>query len=199
MKAAADSIAVIRTRLPYLDRRALSEAWFSALHLARDARLSVPQRRAGDPGARPRAAAPPTAAREPALRPAPAPAAPGASPRGTNARSPEPKAAPGHELRVRLDRARRSERVHGVTIPPPLHASFTLTVAGARVQMLVRREGPALRITAICARAQVEAVRRALASADLVMRLRGHLIESQVRATGDLVRTPTGAIEELPV
>src|ERR1700726_4781449 len=32
---AVSSIAVIQARLPYVDRRSLSEAWFSALHLAR--------------------------------------------------------------------------------------------------------------------------------------------------------------------
>src|ERR1700686_5193165 len=40
-----NSIAVIRARLPYVDRRALSEAWFSALHLAREGEPLARRRR----------------------------------------------------------------------------------------------------------------------------------------------------------
>src|SRR5580700_7978450 len=47
MIADTEKIAVIATRLPYIDRRSLSEAWFSALHLASDGPSPLPESRRG--------------------------------------------------------------------------------------------------------------------------------------------------------
>ena len=66
---------------------------------------------------------------------------------------------------------------------PPVRASFTLTIEGARVQILLRRDGPALHVVALCTRRHVELVRRALACADLALRAQGTYVRSSLRAT----------------
>ena len=45
MTSASESVTVIATHVAQTDRRALSEAWYSALHLARDAARSGPGER----------------------------------------------------------------------------------------------------------------------------------------------------------
>ena len=63
----------------------------------------------------------------------------------------------------------------------PVRASFHIGVGGGRVQIVLRRDGAVLHVVAVCSRRHVELVRRALACADLHLRLRGETIRSSVR------------------
>ncbi len=178
----AGDIAVIRARLPYVDRRALSQAWFSALRLAGDGRAATLLRRG--------------------------PAAHGASPPRTAARSAQRGAERDSFVSPRVDpRARRrfggeggglesvvprgGARTGGRGLPvaaavryAPVRASFGLALDGGRVQILVRREGLVLHVIALCSRRHVELVRRALDAAALHLRERGESLRADVRAVG---------------
>lgn len=173
-------IAVLETRLPYLDRRALSQAWFDALHLAR---ASEP----ASPSARPTVGA--TTASTARTR-----AEAGAVSAHDAAASGRGLAAPRREARTPLAEAsslpRRppaKARVRTVErrlrpSEPPRVAGLTLAIEGARVQICVRREGGRTRIVAVCAAQHVETVQRALAGLDLALRVRGEETVSVVHA-----------------
>jgi hypothetical protein len=178
----ASKIAVIETRLPYTDRRALSEAWFSALHLAHDARAAAPAK----PGATPSYA---TVARE-AMQLA----------RGSAARARrDPARSVAHAARraahagldVPARRASDAARTPAATRAferarsyAPFRTSITLDGAnGTRVHLIVRRVGPTLHVVALCPPAVETLVRKALASADLHFRARGERLEAGVNQT----------------
>src|SRR6202790_2169605 len=174
-----NSIAVIRARLPYVDRRALSEAWFSALHLARE----------GEPLARPRRdIAPPGSALALRRRDIASPGTAGSfhpwnSRRLVNcfvapASGQRSAQAPGSATSRRLAQAHADEALRN-------HARASCSIAldgGGRVQILLRREGRVLHVLALCSTRHVELVRRALACADLHLRARGEKVCSSVRA-----------------
>jgi hypothetical protein len=158
---ASDGVAVIATQVAQTDRRALSEAWYSALHLAHDAppvRLTLARRVAAD--ARPAAIV--------RVTPAPAHGERVATPlptrgrRDANVRStaiPE-RRRPASETTRRIERA-----VERLSARRPSPAAHTLDVAGGRVRLLVHYDGKALRIVAFCSSPLREVVERALASA----------------------------------
>ncbi len=172
---APSGIALVPARLPYLDRRALSEAWYSALRLARASR--------GEP---PRSERTPLAAervpgRVPAARSSARPAVqahppvPARSQRvaGAAAAAPETRAArssPPRDVRA----ASRRGRV-------PAQAYVTLTLEGARVRILARREGARMHVIALCGAAQVATVRRALGLLERTLRARGERLEAAIR------------------
>ena len=183
MNSSTRSIAVIRARLPYVDRRALSQAWFSALGLAereapRTARRATaalatapgPQsasscgvealRSAFAPGL---AACESVSVRRPARRPeafGPDMATSRAVARGRSGAANAPR-----ELRY-----------------PPVHASFRLEVDGGRVRVILRREGAVLHVVALCSPKHVPLVRQALARAAAHLRERGEALRGEVRA-----------------
>lgn len=178
----ADSIAVIRTRLPYVDRRALSEAWFSALHLAHG-EPPAPRRER-------RATVPPPAATMPARRSGDGSVA-GSTQRSVSlgarraaavalAASPTPSRRTGGAV-VAAFPARRIRYA-------PVRASFHIGLDKGRVQIVVRRDGAVLHVVAICGRRHLELVRRALACADLHLRLQGESVRSSVRAFEERAR-----------
>jgi|HubBroStandDraft_2_1064218.scaffolds.fasta_scaffold627900_2 hypothetical protein len=158
---ASDGVAVIATQIAQTDRRALSEAWYSALHLAHDkpaARSSPAQHAAA--GVRP----------APTVRVAPAPAhgervvtlLPTRTRRDANDRG---GAAPERRRPVN-ETARRIERaVERLSARRPVPAAHTLDVAGGRVRLLVHHDGKALRIVAVCSSPLRDVVERALANA----------------------------------
>jgi hypothetical protein len=143
-------------RLPLPDRRSLSEAWYSALHVAERERPGFTRARGGFAATRNESlAAAHGKARAPqealAIRPA----------AGARAGSP----------RVAVDAAGRLAR-SGRTMPVlrnaparcavPARSRFTITVGGARVHVLLKRTGGGVRVVAICAGSVERAVRRAL-------------------------------------
>ena len=172
-------ITVIQSRLPYTDRRALSEAWFSALHLASDGpRCSVPERRgvAIQPVAdvavtneKPNSGAP-VAQYGPNARPAPerppVPAVP--LERSTAVLPPRREPIAKHRSRPSADY-------------PPFRTSLAIGFARGRVQLLLRREGATLHVVAVCRPEAAGVVRRALALADAHLRLRGEAVRASVR------------------
>jgi hypothetical protein len=163
-------VAVLATHLAATDRRALSEAWYSALHLAavpatrcaaasrggaahiraaRDARASEqpPPRRPADfePRRRPTVA---THGREGRLECVPE------------------RRAPKSELGRRLERALLRR------LPRATQTHFALSASGGRVHLLVRADGVRTRVVAVCAPALRERVERALAHARFALAAR---------------------------
>jgi hypothetical protein len=175
----ADSIAVIRTRLPYVDRRALSEAWFSALHLAHEERKAPHAARRAGPSSE-----------SPAAKISLGSGASGPAAGSLAARVPTLRARSVQALAIAASPTPLRKTGGAVVVPfpargiryAPVRASFGIGLGGGRVQIVLRREGPLLHVVAICSRRHVELVRRALACADLHLRLRGETIRSSVRA-----------------
>jgi hypothetical protein len=162
MTTASGGVAVIATQLAQTDRRALSEAWYSALHLTR----AVAPLRSRAARAVPSTAAPASGVHAPAPpageRTAVAPTAPRAQ-HGTSIRI-----EAVNERRCPLtETARRIERAVAAlaTAPYPNATAHTVDVAGGRVRLLVRSDGRTTRIVALCSRPLREQVERALAGA----------------------------------
>ena len=170
-------IAIIQTHLPYIDRRALSQAWFSALHLANGSNGEgrVRLRRAGAVAAK--------AIDVAHVR--------GRTERRNAGETPPPARAAGRERRVlhgETGKLRRTDSLgkaaHAVyeraRSYPPFRTSLTFGVDGSRVQLLLRRSGSTLYVVALCRPEIAEIVRRALACAGAHLRLRGESIEAAV-------------------
>ncbi len=179
---ATRDIGVIRLRLPYTDSRSLSQAWFSALHLESEAKASGIARRRVKANACGACAAAAREPRKPPERTAPVPRAQTLATRlraaalgGAHAASDVPRE------RVRVAALAESAAARSY---PPVRASFAFGLDGARVAILVRRDGATLHVLALCAPRHVELVRRALACADLHLRARGEAVRSSVRAVG---------------
>ena len=167
-------VAVVATHLAALDRRALSQAWYSALHLAE---RTVPARRnvatppsLGTPAKTPAAAcrgeaghgapvATSRAVREP--RSAPRSARSDGHPTGAERR------APRSELARRIERGvARRRAMDG-------NAAFAVRAGDARVHIVVRCSGARTRIVAVCSPPLRERVERALAQARFALAGRG--------------------------
>lgn len=174
MTTASEGVAVIATQLAQTDRRALSEAWYSALHLAREA---APAHAAPAHGAAP-AAPLPAAPRSSRSQDAALPLAsartqsdslssraerPRARSRGTATTTPsEPteRRRPPSEVTKRIERA-----VATLGVRRPLPAAHTVDIAGGRVRLLVHSDGRKMRIVALCSPTLRDQVERALARA----------------------------------
>jgi hypothetical protein len=167
-----DGVAVLATHIAHTDRRALSQAWFSALHLAertppaprsRAPRAALASGGAARAGRDPHAAAPrrpPTGA--PGLR---------GTERDTGARTGAmtggaDRRAPKSDLARRIERGLRHAPARGAT-------AFTVRGAGGRVQLVVRGDGARTRVVAVCAPPLRERVERALAHARFALAGRG--------------------------
>jgi hypothetical protein len=180
-------LAIVRARLPYIDQRSLSEAWFSALHLARQRDNGMSTKRG--------------VAQSPLLKTFLEPGTRG----GATGRSRSCELSPERGMRERRQEVSRalprwqSEAV--VETGPSRRLAFTrlgrtldarqtsdaranFSIAlegGGRVQILLRREGRVLHVIALCSARHVGLVRRALACADLHLRLSGERVSSSVR------------------
>ena len=180
--ADAHSIAVVRTRLPYIDRRALSQAWFSALHVASD----------GAPKHGVRCPSQAAVVRSQAARTAHASAPVRTLPAAVQSARRSAAKRPGTSADVaarRAQRARTSATAARTDDPrsyPPFQTSLSVGIEGARVALLLRREGPTLHVIALCAPANVELVRRALACADAQLRCSGESVRASVRSTAEV-------------
>lgn len=170
MTTASDGVAVIATQLARTDRRALSEAWYSALHLAH---ASAPRKRSP---ARSAGAAPPQAMRtvsSSARRPVAAPLAAARLRKNTGA----PPAVQAERRRPVDDTARRIERaVATLAARRPAPAAHTIDVAGGRVRLLVHNDGGTTRVVALCNHALREDVERALAGARFTLARAGFAV-----------------------
>ncbi|HEY0394360.1 MAG TPA: hypothetical protein VGD01_07670 [Candidatus Elarobacter sp.] len=156
-------VAVLATHLAHTDRRALSQAWYSALHLADPA-----QRAPLTAGARSSPGAVPGSARGPH----PAAARDGLNRGSAGARGPDranarrdPFAEPCERRMPKTELARRIERALTRRSPRERAASFAVRTAGGRVHLVVRCDGARTRVVAVCAPPLRERVERALAQA----------------------------------
>jgi len=186
--ADSKSISVLRTRLPYVDRRSLSKAWLAALGIA-------------DPAAT-RAAAPPRAFAAVATPSAPARLpAPGAPPPSVSAAPIARREVPAERrtslppLAERAPAVERARAARSVTAAsraasarsyPTYQTSFVVGLDGARVQLVLRRERNTLHVVALCAPGDVATVSRALARADAHLRAGGDRVEATVRAVDEV-------------
>jgi hypothetical protein len=172
---AEGGLAIVRARLPYIDRRALPEAWFSALHFA-----VAPGRGSRGGAARaPARLAKGVAVRSSARSSAPAAFEPAAV-RPGHAGAPRKASAPAPVHAARKD-ARLRPAPFAPRSYPAARVAFTVGLSGARVQLLVRREGAVLHVVALCNERHVALVRGALADAALHLARRGDLVNSCVR------------------
>lgn len=175
------SIAVVKMRLPYTDRRSLSQAWFSALHIAED--RPPPSRCSGRRHLLPFLGRPAAAQRGVSA----SPSVGGTSSNGARNDAPVRRAnilgseTPQQGARVERPRvAVRTSPAH-VRSYPPFQSSLTVGVGGARVQLVLRRDGETLHVVALCAPRNVDLVRRALACAQAHLRARGDVLRAVVR------------------
>jgi hypothetical protein len=166
-------VAVVATQLAATDRRALSQAWYSALHFADRASVAVPASRAHSAGRRPGVGSPCTrpAARTPVSH---------ASLDGRAFRAVAPRIAGAEPLErrsPRTDLARGIERALARRAPHSGAASFAIRAGGGRIRLIVRVDGGRTRVVAICATALRERVERALAQARFTLAARGVRME----------------------
>ena len=168
-----NGVAVVATQLADTDRRALSQAWYSALHLA-----DHPPAAAHVQAARTACGAPPGGSRSER-------GADGAPQRrsaddGTHARNAARNTSSRCDGGVAVERrvpktqlARRIE--HGLARRPPrgVAASFAVRGADGRVHLVVRSDGALTRVVAVCALPLRERVERALAQARFALAGRG--------------------------
>jgi hypothetical protein len=179
---ASNEIAAVRARLPYFDRRALSQAWFSAFHLASDG--APPRFRPALPFAEmepfhaPRGAL----ARADGAPHALSNAATNRGPRGTARAGGLAATSPRSIAREARPASASASAAQAARSYPPVHATFTLAIEGARVAILLRRDGPALHVVALCTRRHVELVSRALACAGIVLRAQGERVHASLRS-----------------
>lgn len=175
MTTATRSVAVVATRLPNIDRRALSQAWYSALHVTQPpvrAMALHPQLPASTPG---------TSLRRPAgSNPATARTGVAGHSGQPLAVRPAPIGTPAVERRGAVgELARRIERAvaRGVVRGPVRSAAVAIDAGGGRVHLLVRTDGATTRIVALCAPHLRERVDRALAHARFALAASGTRIE----------------------
>ena len=167
-------LAVVAMPLVAVDRRALSQAWYDAMHLV-EHRPPV-HAHTGAPLATPAFAsrARTGAKPSPARRPAPLPE--GVARREVPARS--EAFVERRSIRTTLG---RKIAVRLAALPPSAPKRLAFSAAGGRVQIVVRGEGAQARIIAICAPALRERVARALLEARYQLGSHGIATETTVR------------------
>jgi hypothetical protein len=178
VNAPTHQIAVIRARLPYTDARALSQAWFSALRLASDGHAPELRRGRARTSAALSGDRAATPSRETGARPLPA-----ATPRAHGAALRRGAGAPSVDATARRRFREGVVARDGVRTTTDARAAFTVTLANARVRLLVRGDGDRLHVVALCSARLADTVARALALASVSLRQRGP-IATAIRVTG---------------
>jgi hypothetical protein len=170
-------VSVVAAPLAAIDPRALSQAWYSALHLARERSAQTPQSRA--------------TSREPQL--------PHAPPLKTEAASREPHGAmlPCRERagsavrcvtseplvhRTRATFTRRIEFALTRRSGPPARAAFVVVDGSKRALIVLQTRGATTHVVAICAPAHRQAIALALSQARAALAARGIAFRSRIEA-----------------
>ena len=171
------SVSVVAAPLAAIDSRALSQAWFSALHLARERTTRNHPPNAALPETEQHGATSTktrTASSEPHRTMLPCRAYAGAPIRGgTNE-------APVHRVRATLTRevkfgaARRPK--------PPARAAFIVVDGSKRALVVIQTRGAATHVVAICSPAHRQAVAVALSEVRASLAVRGIALQSRVEA-----------------
>ena len=176
MNTQSPAFTVLSTPVALCDRRALSEAWYSALHMHKEPpktkssranaeREQTPTAEMRLPGAS--ASAHSTAPLNMAVRVGAALALPG---------------APANDRRIlRTKLAEKIEQAFLRPKHPPKHASFALEGVRGRVQILLQQQGNHMQIVALCPPAAREVVARALSQARYALSLRGLQLQADIR------------------
>lgn len=177
MMHAPTGVAVVATQLPGTDRRALSQAWYSALHLTErgHARPHSPFgfRAASDAG-EPQA---PASARAASMHVPPRAMSRPRAGHSAKLGLPEERRAPCTALTRRIVRA-LAPRPRAPIVPS---ASLAIKVGAGRVHLLVRTDGGTTRIVALCAPALKARVESALAQARFTLAAAGVAFAADVR------------------
>jgi len=162
----ASGVAVVATQLAQTDRRALSQAWYSALHLAHAGNTPRTVTRAAAPATPHGAPSHDVHAHSPEARTARL--SPERAVRAQRATSPlvERRGVPTDAMR-RVERAVTS--IARSARPRP---SRTIAIDGGRVTLLVRVDPGATRIVALCREPLRPTVERALARARFALAVR---------------------------
>ncbi len=169
----ASGISVLATSLAAIDRRTLSQAWYSALHVAAD----TPHRAANAPKPKPTGAngaaplVPDRAAERVQSRPAVALVATGDALRRGCADATIERRAPRSPL------ARTIERTFLDPRRAPKRAVFALETGGARVHVALQCTGRSVRLVALCPPSARALVLRALDQARYALAARGVDVE----------------------
>ena len=171
-------VAVFATHLPCTDRRALSQAWYSALHLAERA----PRSR----GARAAAHAEKTAGRQAAQTAGSVALQPAGD--DVARRACKPLRAPAPRRHPCAPHSERREPRSGLTrctahpsawrMRPAVSSAFAVRAANGGIHLLVRADGTRTRVVAVCAPRLRERVERALAQARFALASRGIVAEA---------------------
>jgi hypothetical protein len=170
----APGVAVVATQLAQTDRRALSQAWYSALHLADGAPRSAAHRLAPRPVAA-------SSAPEVAYAIVPAGTSARCAPSGpAPARAAHERITPAAERRrAPSEIARRVERaVERIAHAPRPRTAQTVTIDGGRVTLIVRTDAHATRVVALCSAPLRAHVERALAHARYALAARGTTVHA---------------------
>ena len=179
METFASCLSVLSAPVALSDRRALSQAWFSALHLNRNhppasgtARTSASANANDTRGAQPRTVAPKN-------EPAASSAAPSSKMAGNSVR---PQYGISSERRAKKNHlAKQIERTFCSRADARKHATFTLEGRTGRVQILLRGSGAQQALVAICPRSAQERVAAALQQARYALAVHGITLQAEVR------------------
>lgn len=161
MTTASGGVAVIAADVARTDRRALSEAWYSTLHLAHRAASAPPSVRGAGVGSVPAGGVARSRAHGRTSVPG---ETTGCRPERTGgatlaAPSPADRRAAGETTR-RVGRA-----VVALAAQPRAGRSHTIDLGAGRVRLIVQTDGRTTRVVALCSAALREPVERALAGA----------------------------------
>jgi hypothetical protein len=161
--------SILSAPLAAIDRRTLSQAWYSALHLAREAQhqppaTSVRNESPAQAQVTPRAAASRECARTAKVADATRAGRPGS--KSTSTATPERRAE-------RSSLARRIERIFLHPIARPKRATFTIDGTAARVHVALQTTPAGVRIIAVCPASIQSRVARALDEARYALAARG--------------------------
>lgn len=174
------SFSLITAPLAHCDRRALSQAWYSALHLEKThACASASQRTGNGSGARALGPLRSAATISPARQ---GPAAPLARQIGKAVPAGGSDGGSGERRSARSSLARKIERTFLAPATCTKSAAFRLGQGGGRVQILIRQRGEDVHLVALCAPAAKDVVARALAQARYALCARGMNLHADVRA-----------------
>ena len=168
-------ISILSAPLAAIDRRSLSQAWYSALHLARDGATpkgSTPRRAAG----RPIAVSSRTSGAASSAR------AGHAAPASSKPEHRAPARAGGalERREPRLPLTRRIERSLFERTSPTPRTTFTVGEGTGRVVVVLHASGDRVRLIALCSPALRRTVARALDQARFALAARGIALDTGV-------------------
>lgn len=174
-------VSILAAPLAAIDRRALSQAWYSALHLARSDRRIVPSRECSRcPVATPADAAP---NHETASLP---PRAAGTHVAHAVQTKPSKIAAQPSPPKIPADRdvvplSLRIERRFAYSASQIKRATFSMGRGEARVHVILQTNGNVTTLVALCRPQMRTVVARALAHARFALAVRGFVLDLEMR------------------